>query len=243
MAPSSRTMDKVLQQLEIDGIFSTPYHPQSNGKLEGFHQISQTHPEETMWKGPIKMGQLYKSHSRQPQIDTKPCHSRNTILLSLWERDPNLPLHQLLQPMQRFLWDAESELLNLEEHHLALAIAKEMLDKSNFQTAQKIKNREAPSFKIGDRVYFKNKQPGKWDLKWRPGYWIVCVECDGHYIHIENQANGKTRSCNVKDIVLEPLVELWNIDMQFGRAGKFINPPTNLPTITLADWRWTNSCT
>ena len=25
-------------------------------------------------------------------------------------------------------------------------------------------DREPPSFKIGDRVYFKNTQPGKWDL-------------------------------------------------------------------------------
>ena len=57
-------------------------------------------------------------------------------------------------------------------------------------------------------------------------------------MYIENQATGKTRSCNVKDIVLEPPVELLNIDMQFGRAGKFINHPANIPIITLADWRW-----
>ena len=39
--------------------------------------------------------------------------------------------------------------------------------------------RTPPSFKIGDRVYFKNKQPGKWDLKWRPGYRIVQIEHNG----------------------------------------------------------------
>ena len=54
-------------------------------------------------------------------------------------------------------------------------------------------DREPPSFKIGDRVYFKNKQPGKWDLKWRPGYRIVCIEHNGHYLHIENQATGKNK--------------------------------------------------
>ena len=31
-------MDQVLQQLGIDRIFSAPYHPQSNGKLEFFHK-------------------------------------------------------------------------------------------------------------------------------------------------------------------------------------------------------------
>ena len=145
--------------------------------------------------------------------------------------------------MQRFLGDPESGLLNLEAHCLTLAIPENTLDENHFKTAQKTTNREAPSFRMGDRVYFRNKQPGKWDLKWRPGYQIVHIEHNGHYIHIENQATWKTRSCKVRDIVLEPLGELWNIDRQFGRAGKFINHSTNLPTITLADWRWTNSCT
>ena len=92
-----------------------------------------------------------------------------------------------------------------------------------------------PSFELGDRVYFKNKEPGKWDLKWRPRHRIVCIEHDGHYLHIKNQAKGKIRSSNVKDIVHEPPIEFWNTDTQFGRAGKFINNPANLPTIKLSD--------
>ena len=31
-------MDHVLKQLDIERIFSAPYHPQSNGKLEVFHK-------------------------------------------------------------------------------------------------------------------------------------------------------------------------------------------------------------
>ena len=30
-------------------------------------------------------------------------------------------------------------------------------------------------------------------------------------------------TCYVKDFVHEPQVELWNVDTQFGRAGKFVN--------------------
>ena len=55
----------------------------------------------------------------------------------VYGRDPNLPLHQLLEPMQRFLGDPDSGKLHLE----------------------------TPTFQIKDRVYFKNKQPGKWDLE------------------------------------------------------------------------------
>ena len=103
------------------------------------------------------------------------------------------------------------------------------------KTDSQLLKRHQPAFQIGDHVYFKNKQLGKWDLKWRPGYRIVCIECDRHFIHIENQATGKIRSCNVKDIILEPPIEFWNIETQFGRASCYINHPANLPTIQLVD--------
>ena len=113
-----------------------------------------------------------------------------------------------------------------------MSIAKKYLDDHRFLTAEKTMDRAEPGFKVGDRVYFKNKTPGKCDLKWRAGYRIVWIECKGCYLHIENQATGKIRSCNVKDIVLEPIHELWNVNPEFGRASKFINHPNNLPDFT-----------
>ena len=137
--------------------------------------------------------------------------------------------------MQHCLGDPDSGKLHLETHRLALAIARKTLDENRFLTSQKTTSRANTTFQIGDRVYFKNKQPGKWDLKWRPGYWIVRMECNGHCIHIENQATGRIRSCNVRDIILEPPIEFWNIDTQFGRASRYINHPSNLPMIQLND--------
>ena len=141
---------------------------------------------------------------RTPQIGNK---YLNQVLASYWitsnlataespfflvyGRDPNLPLHQLLESMQLYLGDPDSGRLNLETHRLALAIAKKTLDENRFTATQKTLAWDKPAFQIGDDVYFKNKQPGKWDLKWRPGYRIVHIECDGHFIHIENQAMGK----------------------------------------------------
>ena len=93
--------------------------------------------------------------------------------------------------MQHFLGDPDSGMLNLEAHKLALAIAKKTPDENRFKTAQKTVDRTPPSFKIGDRVYFKNRQPSKWDLKWRPGYRIVCMEHDRYFLHIEKQATRK----------------------------------------------------
>ena len=126
-------------------------------------------------------------------------------------------------------------MLNLETHRLALAIAKKTLDENRFRTSQKTMARDKPAFQIGDCVYFKNKQPSKWDLKWGPRYKIFHIEHDGHFIHIENQAMGKMRSCNVTDIILEPPIEFWDVNTQFSRAGRYVNHPANLPTIKLMD--------
>ena len=116
-------------------------------------------------------------------------------------RDSILPLHQLLEPMQHFLGNPESGLLNLEAHQLALAIAKKMIDENCFRTAQKTIDREPPSFKLGDRVHFKKNHQENGISSERPGYRIVCIEHDGHYLNIKNQVMGKTRSCNIKDVV------------------------------------------
>ena len=115
--------------------------------------------------------------------------------------------------MQCFLGDPESGKFNLEPHWLALVIVKKILDENCLRNAQKTMDRKPPTSLLGDRVYFKNKQPGKWDLKSRLRYRIFHSECNRHYLHIEDQATGKTRSYNVKDIVQEPPIEFWNTDI------------------------------
>ena len=116
--------------------------------------------------------------------------------------------------MQHFLGNPHLGKLHLETHRLALAIAKKTLDENRFTATKKTLARDNLAFQVGDHVYFKNKQPGKWHLKWRPRYWIVHTEHNGHFIHIENQATGKTGSCNITDIILEPPIEFWNIGTQ-----------------------------
>ena len=184
-------MDQVLQQLGIDRIFSAPYHPQSSGKLEVFHKYLKPMLKKLCKKDSANwdkyLNQVLASYRITPNLSTA-----ESPFFLVYSRDPNLPLHQLLEPMQHFLRDPDLGKLHLETHRLALAIAKKILDENRFIATQKTLSRDNPAFQVGDCVYFKNKQPGKWDLKWRPRYQIVRIEYNGHLIHIENQATGKT---------------------------------------------------
>ena len=167
-------MDQGLQQLSIDCIFSASYHPQSNGKLEVFHKYLKPTLKKLCEKDPANwvkyLNQVLASYRVTPNFATV-----ETPFFLVYGRDPNLPLHQLLEPMQCFLSNPESWWFNLEAHWLTLAIAKKTSDENHFQNAQKTMDREeGGSFKLDDRVYFNSKQPGKWNLKWRPRYRIVC---------------------------------------------------------------------
>ena len=103
------------------------------------------------------VNQILASYCVTPNLAT----SETTFFL-VYGRDPSLLLHQLLEPMQQFLRDADSGHLDLKSHCLALAIAKKTLDENCFKHAQKTMHCTTPNFRVGDRVFFKNKQPGKW---------------------------------------------------------------------------------
>ena len=67
-------MDQVLQQLGIECIFSTPYHPQSNGKLEVFHKYLKPTLKKLCEKDPSNwdkyINQVLASYRVTPTLPT-----------------------------------------------------------------------------------------------------------------------------------------------------------------------------
>ena len=92
-------MDQVLQQLSIDHIFSAPYHPQSNRKLEFFHKYLKPTLKKLCEKDPSNwdkyVNQVLTSYRVTPNLVTA-----ETLFFPVYGRDLHLPLHQLLEPMQ-----------------------------------------------------------------------------------------------------------------------------------------------
>ena len=122
-------IDQVLQQLGIDCIFSTPYHPQSNRKLEFFHGYPKPTLRKLCRKDPTDwdkhVNKLLTSYRVTLNLATA-----ETLFFLICDRDPNLPLYRLLEPMQQFLGNPETGLFNQEAHHLALATTKKTLDEN-----------------------------------------------------------------------------------------------------------------
>ena len=130
-------MDQVLHQLGIDRICSALYHPQINGKLEVFHKYLKCTLKKLCEKDPTNWEKYLNQVLAIYRITPNLVATESPFFL-VYGRDPNLPLHQLLGPMQCFLGDPDSGMINLETHRLALAIAKKTLDENRFTATQKM---------------------------------------------------------------------------------------------------------
>ena len=99
------------------------YHLQSNSKLEVFHKYLKTMLKKLCEKDPANwdkyLNQVLPSYRITLNLATV-----ETPFFLVYGKDPNLPLHQLLEPMQHFLGNPDSGMLILETHRLALAMAK-----------------------------------------------------------------------------------------------------------------------
>ena len=92
-------MDHILQQLGIDRIFSAPYHPQSKQQTGSLSQIFKTYPEDpTNWDK--YLNQVFTIYRITSNLATA-----ESPFFLVYGRDPNQPLHQLLELMQHFLGD------------------------------------------------------------------------------------------------------------------------------------------
>ena len=101
----NQIFNKVTKDLGIERIFSAPYHPQSNGKLETFHKFLKP----TLWDDYVK--QVLGTYRGVPNLTTG-----ESPFFLVYGRDGNQPVHQLLQPLTRFLGDPDSGLLCLNQH-------------------------------------------------------------------------------------------------------------------------------
>ena len=92
-------MDQVLKQLGIEGIFSAPYHPQSNGKLEVFHKYLKPTLKKLCEKDLSNWDKCFDQVLASYRV-TRNLATAEMPFILVYGRDPNLPLHQLLEPMQ-----------------------------------------------------------------------------------------------------------------------------------------------
>ena len=165
------------KKLRVVHIKSSPYHPESNGKIERFHRYMNDVLAKYSYKNPLEWD-LFVSPMLMTYRTSVHDSTQFTPLFMLYGRDPVLPIDTLLQPKLRYLGDDYVPIM-LQRLHQVYLDAKENLRESREKNKDRL-NKKAVTrmFSPGDAVFYYNKAtaPGestKLKLKWQPFYRII----------------------------------------------------------------------
>ena len=227
---SNDTLAYVCDEFNIKQHFTSPYTPRSNGKTENFnkflkasiHKLCQE--DNAAWDQVLD--QILFTYRCCPHTSTG--EAPYTLL---YFRDPPLPIHKLLQPIEPYKGDDPLP-KQIEKTQIALSIAAKYLGKMRENQKRYFKNRKSThTYKVGDLVLLRKHNKDKLELKWEPNYRIIKLPHKMSAI-VENQFTGRTKRCNITDLKIKHPSEDWDLKpATIGRAARFVNHPDNLPDI------------
>ena len=224
------TMAYLCDSFNIKHSFTSPYMPQSNGKVENFNKflkasIRKLCQDDTKGWDQV-LDQIVWAYRCCPHTSTG-----ESPYFLVYHKDPVLPVHKLIKPVipYRGNFDIGHE---IQQDQIVLTTAAKNLQRK--REAQKKPHEHRPSkhkFKIGDLVLLNKHNKDKLELKWEPGYRIVALPTKWT-ARVTNKETGEPKRVNVRDLKLKDPAEDWDLKADtIGRGAKFINDPKALPDI------------
>ena len=122
----------------------------------------------------------------------------------------------------------------IEQSWITLSTTAKMLERMQANQKRHYQHwRATHKVQVGDLVLLKKQNADKMDLRWEPNYRVIRLMSPWSAV-IENQINGKTKQCNVRDLMPKhPSDDCKLKPSLIGRAIRFINHPDNLPDVDI----------
>ena len=233
----NQLFEKIAKELGVEfKCYTAPYHPQSNGRIEGFHHFLKScmtkHISTTMeWDQVVHLATA--AYNFFPNE-----HSKESPFFLMFGRDPRVPLNTLLTPKIRYM-GTEENILSLEAlqriYHLVaenLKIAKERLHKNQQAYPTKLKTE--------DMVMIKTHAEGQFQPIYKGYYRIVSFK--GNQVQVIPVEGGKPHFVHITDVKyimpVDSIIPHLPLPNQFGRMSKYNLNPKNIP-----DLKWNLSTT
>ena len=233
----NQLFEKIAKELGVEfKCYTAPYHPQSNGRIEGFHHFLKScmtkHISTTMeWDQVVHLATA--AYNFFPNE-----HSKESPFFLMFGRDPRVPLNTLLTPKIRYM-GTEENILSLEAlqriYHLVaenLKIAKERLHKNQQAYPTKLKTE--------DMVMIKTHAEGQFQPIYKGYYRIVSFK--GNQVQVIPVEGGKPHFVHITDVKyimpVDSIIPHLPLPNQFGRMSKYNLNPKNIP-----DLKWKLSST
>ena len=233
----NQLFEKIAKELGVEfKCYTAPYHPQSNGRIEGFHHFLKScmtkHISTTMeWDQVVHLATA--AYNFFPNE-----HSKESPFFLMFGRDPRVPLNTLLTPKIRYM-GTEENILSLEAlqriYHLVaenLKMAKERLHKNQQAYPTKLKTE--------DMVMIKTHAEGQFQPIYKGYYRIVSFK--GNQVQVIPVEGGKPHLVHITDVKyimpVDSIIPHLPLPNQFGRMSKYNLNPKNIP-----DLKWNLSTT
>ena len=233
----NQLFEKIAKELGVEfKCYTAPYHPQSNGRIEGFHHFLKScmtkHISTTMeWDQVVHLATA--AYNFFPNE-----HSKESPFFLMFGRDPRVPLNTLLAPKIRYM-GTEENILSLEAlqriYHLVaenLKMAKERLHKNQQAYPTKLKTE--------DMVMIKTHAEGQFQPIYKGYYRIVSFK--GNQVQVIPVEGGKPHLVHITDVKyimpVDSIIPHLPLPNKFGRMSKYNLNPKNIP-----DLKWNLSTT
>ena len=191
----NKMFEQVSKELGFEyKLYTQPYHPASNGRIEGFHAflkacIAKHVAPQLEWDVLIPLA--CAAYNFIPNE-----HSKESPFFLMFGRDPVLPLNTLLGPKMRYLGN-DINILSLEAmknmFEIAgtnLKVARERGDSENNPLLTKLQP--------GDTVLVQNHTKGPFDPKYVGNYQVFAIK--GNQIEVRPSIGGPTEMKHVKHV-------------------------------------------
>ena len=185
----NKLFEQVAKELGIEcKLYMPPYHPASNGQIEGFHTflkacIAKHVAQQLEWDTLVPLACAAYNF-----IPNK--HSKESPFFLMFGRDPVLPLNTLLGPKMRYLVN-DMNILSLEARKnmfeiatTNLKVARERRDPQNDSKPSKLQP--------GDTVLVRNHTKGPFDPKYIGDYHVVSLK--GNQVEVRPSIGGPTEN-------------------------------------------------
>ena len=226
----NQLFEKVAKELGVEfKCYTAPYHPQSNGRIEGFHHFLKAcmskHISKTMeWDEVVHLATA--AYNFFPNE-----HSRESPFFLMFGRDPRIPLNTLLEPKIRYMGTDEN-ILSLEAlQRIYYMVAENLKLARERQTKQK--SYHPVKLKTEDMVMIKTHADGQFQPIYKGYYRIVSFK--GNQVQVIPCEGGKPHYVHITDVkyVLPADSVISHIPTfnQFGRKTKLNLNPDTVPNL------------